>query len=415
VRSVGATARATVLTRVERHLRVLVDRIGARPPGSASNRRATDYLSRVLSRAGWMVREQPFSSKVWCPGPARLVLGTEPIELEPPPFSLRCRARGRIRHINTVDEIERPADISSSIVVLGGELAGQQVFPKSFPFLTIPEQQRLVSVLERRRPVAVLAVAASEEPFEHIFEDGDLCFPYATIPPSVAARLESGQSVELQLDGSVRVGHGANVSACSGAGEPSIVISAHMDSKATTPGAFDNASGVAVVLALAELRVRDRPLHELVFFNGEDHYAAPGQQAWLAQADLGRVGLAINFDGVGAVGRPITIAPIGVPPELERVLAAFISEKPGFELGDPWFEGDHAIFVQAGIPSLAVTSSDSHELARRIAHGPADTLEEVDADLVADTVYFLDDLLSVLRRNSGRDMRSTARPQRMPA
>jgi hypothetical protein len=41
--------RTTQITRsITRHLEVLVEGIGARPPGSAANRRATDYLQQVL-------------------------------------------------------------------------------------------------------------------------------------------------------------------------------------------------------------------------------------------------------------------------------------------------------------------------------------------------------------------------------
>ncbi|MCE1169555.1 MAG: M28 family metallopeptidase [Sphingobacteriia bacterium] len=68
-------------------------------------------------------------------------------------------------------------------------------------------------------------------------------------------------------------------------GKKRIVITAHIDSKIGTTGAIDNATGVTVLLLLAELLKeynKDYSL-ELVFFNGEDYYGAPGQITYLKQ------------------------------------------------------------------------------------------------------------------------------------
>jgi aminopeptidase YwaD len=45
----------------------------------------------------------------------------------------------------------------------------------------------------------------------------------------------------------------------------------------------------------------DGPTVELVAFNGEDHWAAPGEVAWLKHRGgrLGDVRLAVNIDGIG--------------------------------------------------------------------------------------------------------------------
>ena len=62
-----------------------------------------------------------------------------------------------------------------------------------------------------------------------------------------------------------------------------IVITAHIDAKKGTPGAIDNATGVIVLLLLADL-LKDYDgdkLIEIVAFNGEDYYAVPGQMNYI--------------------------------------------------------------------------------------------------------------------------------------
>ena len=58
--TIGASTSTSLARRIAAHLRVLVQEIGPRPPGSPANRRATGYLVRTLTTAGLAVRTQPF-------------------------------------------------------------------------------------------------------------------------------------------------------------------------------------------------------------------------------------------------------------------------------------------------------------------------------------------------------------------
>ena len=81
------------------------------------------------------------------------------------------------------------------------------------------------------------------------------------------------------------------------------MIRAHIDAKEDTPGALDNAAGVIVLLLLAELlKDYDGELGiELVPFNGEDHYSAAGEIAYLKanEGKLNEILLNINIDAAG--------------------------------------------------------------------------------------------------------------------
>ena len=82
-----------------------------------------------------------------------------------------------------------------------------------------------------------------------------------------------------------------------------MVVCAHIDAKQGTPGALDNATGVVVLLLLAEL-LQDYSGKlglEIVALNGEDYYSAPGEILFLREnaGKFGEIVLAINMDGAG--------------------------------------------------------------------------------------------------------------------
>jgi aminopeptidase YwaD len=170
------------------------------------------------------------------------------------------------------------------------------------------------------------------------------------------------------------------------------VLCAHIDSKVTTPGAIDNAGGVATLLAIAESRRLDDRSIEFVAFNGEDHYAAPGELAWLASTDLGLIRDVVNLDGIGARDRQTAVSGLALAAGHEQRLHALVADHRSVTMGPPWFESDHAVFASRGIPSLALTSANAHELAS-VLHGPEDTVERLDVDTLAAAAEFVIDWL----------------------
>jgi aminopeptidase YwaD len=297
--------------------------------------------------------------------------------------------------VQTLDELAALEIPEGAVLVLDGDLA-VPVFPRAFPFVTIPEQVRLLDALERCRPAAVLAVVADARVHEPVFEDPDLPFAYATVAESAAGGFHAGAAAELIVAGRLATGGGVNVSAGVTRGRRA-VVSAHLDSKVTTPGALDNAAGVAVLLALAEQDTDDLGPVELVFFNGEDHYAAPGEQAWLAARDLRETALVVNIDGAGWRGQAAAVSTLGAGPDLERLVAACMADEPRLVPGVPWFESDHAIFAMQGIPSVAITSDGPFDELKRLAHAADDSPDRLDPEVLASVVVFVRTLLGATR------------------
>jgi aminopeptidase YwaD len=201
----------------------------------------------------------------------------------------------------------------------------------------------------------------------------------------------------------VHDGVGSNVSASTVGARPRVVLSAHLDSKVTTPGAFDNAGSVAAVLAAVEHGRVLRAAVEVVLFNGEDHVDPCGELAWLAATDLAGVTAAVNLDGAGVAGRRTQVSGLSCPADVEERLRALVASRPGWVVGEPWYESDHAIFAMRGVPSVAVTSEHVHDLLRDVAHTDRDTLEVVDVGVLADLADSLPDLVEAASGAANRE------------
>jgi aminopeptidase YwaD len=377
--------------RIGAHVTALAGEIGPRPCGSPANLLATDYVRMVLAATGLAIDERPFSCTAWEPGTATLQVGGAWIDVPPAPFSRPCSVRGRVARISTDDELQAATLEPGRIIVIHGELTAESYLPKAFPFLEPTEQRQRLARLEALEPAAVIAAVAGWR-IESVLEDGDLTFPYVVVPVGVGERMREGREVAVRIGGALRDAAGSNIATRSGPAGPRIILSAHLDTKVTTPGAFDNAGGVATLLALAESGLPPNVPIELVFFNGEDHFQAPGEQAWLAATDLSDIRHVVNIDGAGVVGHPIGVTTLACPAAFESAVRDAVACHQGWEWVPAWYESDHAIFAMRGIPSVAITSAGAHGLAN-VIHSERDTTKMVDPALLASVAGFLEESL----------------------
>ncbi|HCC51440.1 MAG TPA: Zn-dependent exopeptidase M28, partial [Porphyromonadaceae bacterium] len=207
-----------------------------------------------------------------------------------------------------------------------GEIASRQIAPKNFPFWNPEEDQYIISLLEKGRPKALVcaternsATAGGVYPFP-LFEDGDFDIPSVYMKDTEGAELLAfaGQTVELVSE-AVRIPETAFnvIGRNSNQTKNRIVITAHIDSKIGTPGAIDNGTGVTIILLLAELLKDNFSKHpvELVVFNGEDYYGAPGQIKYMEQntGKFGDILLNINIDGAGYKEGLSCFSPFNLP------------------------------------------------------------------------------------------------------
>jgi aminopeptidase YwaD len=388
----------------ETYLQMLCSQIAERSVGSEGNRVATRYFRDIACSFGWDMESQEFNAMDWIDGGAHLRCGADSFKVFVSLYSLGCKAEGQLVSASSIEELER-ANITEKILLLHGEIAKEQLMPKNFVFYNPEEHQRIISLLEIGEPRALIcatgrnaSLAGGVYPFP-LIEDGDFDLPSVYLTEEEGFRLIPyvGRTVRL-ISKSRRVpGNGFNVIACKGEGSGRrIVITAHIDAKKGTPGAIDNASGVVVLLLLADLLkdyTGDR-LIELVALNGEDYYAVPGQMLYVTrnQDRFQEILLNINMDGAGYKEGGSAFSFYNLPEEMLNHAKDVIRHFDGIAEGLPWVQGDHSIFIQYGCPAMAVSSQwfTDHIDSQDITHTPKDNIGIVDTHKLVEIAQSLD-------------------------
>lgn len=158
-----------------------------------------------------------------------------------------------------------------------------------------------------------------------------------------------------------------------------IIIGGHHDTVPDSPGAADNASGVAVVLETARAFAADGPDDGLCFATfGAEESGLNGSRVWVEQ--LGRAGALpramVNLDlaglgvGVQAIGsRSLTVPAVRLGEQI-GIQTVFSAISGGAS-------SDHQSFLDADVPSIIFTNGHYSEI-----HTPEDVLALVDPDAV---------------------------------
>ncbi len=373
--------------------------------GSPGNRAATALVAGRLAATGFDVSRATFDCIEWEYGTSVIDAGGEQFVVETGPYSLPADTRAELVGVTRVDDLESES-VRGKIVLLHGDIARAQIMPKNFTFYNPDSHRRIVRALEAFAPAAVIAatgrdpeMVGSQYPFP-LFEDGDLDVPNAYMTDIEGVRLlaHAGAVVSVRID-SRRVPATAEhvVATLVGDAPGRIVVFAHIDSRKGSPGALDNASGVAVLLGVAEMLADygNGPAIEIVPLNGEDNYANPGEMLWVA-ANEGRMDdiiLGINIDDAGLAGADTHVSLYSCPPDIERIVRDATSARSAFAEGPQWFQSDHAIFGIYGRPAIAIATADIAGFMANYAHSERDTIDLADPDKIAEAARFVADVI----------------------
>jgi aminopeptidase YwaD len=402
-------------TKAWSYLRWLTDRQPSRCVGTSGNREATDYVAGILSGLGLRVDRQAFDCIDWSQEGADLQIEGRPVAVNVSPYSLDCEVVGPLVVVHTLDQLEA-ARLEGKVVFLCGDIAREQLMPKNFQFYNPEHHARIVGLLEAKRPLAAVAatsedagMAGAVSPFP-LFEDGDFLIPSVFLHERDCPNPDDleGKRAQLEIRASRRPASGSNVVGRVGADRaPRLVCFAHVDAKDGTPGALDNASGVVILLLLAEM-LQDYQGGlglELVALNGEDYYAASGEVAYVEnnRHRFGEIVLGVNIDGAGYRHGSTAYSLYGCPDWLADSVRAAFTRFPEMTEGEPWYQSDHGLFLMHERPALAITSADMPELWKRIAHTPRDVSELVDPAKLVTVASALRCLFSQVSEASSSD------------
>ena len=372
---------------------------GDRDLGTARNRAATEYVAQRLRNSGAHVESIEFEVPEWRFGKAKVACADFAAEVHPGPFSARVEGEGPLVVIRTAQELAL-VDTPDAVLLLCDKIAATQFTPRGYPFYSNPEHAAILDALEATRPLAVLAATGKSamtgamSPFP-LIEEAYFRIPSAYMRAEDGAELAlaAGKVASVCIDSEVRPSSGSQpYGRRVGRGQGRIIVCAHIDSKPETPGAIDNAAGVAVMLAVCDLLVDADLSHTIEFvpFNGEDHVLAPGEIAWLnANEDLSDIALAVNIDAAGLPGAPSAYSLYGVDVDTAGVIARVAADAPGITEGPQWPASDHMVFAMRGAPAMAVTSTDFATASGEYSHTSADVPEILDYDLLAKTARYI--------------------------
>ena len=188
-----------------------------------------------------------------------------------------------------------------------------------------------------------------------------------------------------------------------GRGEGVVILGAHYDTTPDSVGANDNASGMGVLLALAEMLARPPWSNQAVSvfpftvrfiafgseetgLHGSWHYVAQ-----LTDAELADIMVMINLDSVGsgttlsAVGNPWLTRYVSEAAEREGVRLTITRRLPSGAFSDDFIFGD------AWVPTIFFIGNDTSRI-----NSPYDTIEFINPALLGDTAVLVLDLLASL-------------------
>jgi len=396
-----------LLKKSQDYLKILCSDIKERCVGSDGNRQATSFFEKELSANGWKTEMPGFEAIDWVENGATLLSGDNHFKVLVAPYSMGFSGEAQLVIASNTDELSA-IDARDKIVFLHGEIAKEQLMPKNFVFYNPDEHRRIVSLLENCGAKAIIsatgrnsAVAGGVYPFS-LIEDGDFDIPsvYMTEEEGIRFLKNAGRIVSLESHSGRIPGKAYNVIGRKGDEKaPRIAITAHIDAKKGIPGAIDNATGVIVLLLLSDL-LRDydgERFIEIVALNGEDYYAVPGQMSYLEsnRNNFANFLLNINIDGAGYREGPSSFSLFDLPDAILQHTKRVIEGYEGITEGIQWVQGDHSIFLQCGVPAIAVSSKwlIDNMTDQDITHTPKDNPGIVDCSKVVEIAGALNTLV----------------------
>lgn len=392
----------TLHQKADQYLQSLCREFPSRRVGNPANQAATHFFTQTMQTMGLETKSQRFKcmdhrmGEIYFSATAR-----QTFDARISPHTLGCDLSTKLTVATNLEEL-RNGDFQGSILLLQGELTKEQLMPKNFVFYNPESHQEIYRLLESQQPAAIITatgknpeLAGAPYPFP-LIEDGDFDIPSAYMTDVEGQKLAeyNGEMVTLKMDAERIPSWAENISVQLGnSNADRLVICAHIDSKANTPGAVDNGSGVIVLLLLAELLKEQKesmPI-ELLALNGEDHYSAGGEMTYLAlhQGKMENIRLAINIDGAGYRGHLSEISYYSCSENIEKCARQILPDYPSIRVGEPWYQSDHMVFAMNKISAIALTTSAFMQMEQNIAHTPKDSLEQVDITLLVNIAKYL--------------------------
>lgn len=407
---------STIVADTTAHLTYLCNAIGPRLIGSPQNLAAGEYIEQILQAAQLQTQRQAFACPAWSVEDTYLSVGGERLAALANTFSPSCDVNAPMLAVGTVSELEA-ADVTNQVCLMYGDLTKEPLSGLSNLVYVPAHHRKIAQLLLAKQPAAVITISMTPEYPLLIIEDWDLPIPSLTVPAEVGLVLLQQRDQAAHVNIVTRREHGRSyniVGMKTNTGRNRIILCAHYDTKHGTPGAFDNGSGIAVLLTLAKLLA---PLHlsvdlEFIAFSGEEyglggdtylrqhglHTLPFGQQQHASEVTtgLGAVIAAINIDGVGQHLGTNAIGMLACSAALQALIADIMSVYPSMITIDPGPASNHYDFYTHGVPSIVASSV----ALGNVLHHTRDTLAWMSAEKLSEVISFVQRLVERLQDKS---------------
>lgn len=359
------------------HVGVLSQQIGSRPAGSAAYARAAEYVTDQFQRLGYRVESQAFPFQYFdeTTPPELRVLTPLEVSLHPATmlYSTPTPKEGVEAELADVG-LGREEDVHGKR--LDGKIAlagrGEIRFSQKASYAAAAGASAIIIINNQPGPAQTgTLLEPSRIPVVMVSHDEGLRLGAWLAAGPVRVRLVVRSVTEQRT--SVNV---IGIKPGTTAPAEAVVVGAHLDSVPISPGANDNASGVATVLEVARLLAEvptARTIHFVAFgaeelgLIGSGHYVATRTLAVRAMVNLDMVGHGPQLLVANSAGRGELLD------AAERVAARLGIKVERMRFGS----SDHESFERAGIPVVFIHTGDDN-----VYHTPLDVAARLDPRLL---------------------------------
>ena len=213
--------------------------------------------------------------------------------------------------------------------------------------------------------------------------------PYFMVYPGVCKRLKKNCNVEVTGSVKNRFIKGLKIqniitkNNC----KNKIIICAHYDSILDSPGANDNASGVAALLELAE-RFKDNKRLQFILFDAEE-WNKSGSYAYVRNNQLKKIKAVINLDMIGA-GNPYIICSKEFNPIVKKSILNIKNKKIKIsnDIRPPF---DYWPFYKKKIQMIHFGAAPY-----KYCHDPKDTIDKLSLKPIKEIIKIIENIVEEL-------------------
>lgn len=388
--------------RLWEHAKVICEEIGPRLSGTSADERTVEYMREHFRRCGTNVEVQNFPCPSWEHKNTELTLltsGPESLPAFAQTFTEACDIEAELVGVNTRYQLELAPNLDGKILLLHGEVATD---------LNADRNPTLLSA-EERRASAVIVMSNNQTVSTKLVRDPFLRVPAVAVSYSTGLRLREneGRQVRLRIIANRYDSIGHNViGRLPGESKEHIVVVAHYDTAANSPGATDNASGTAVILELCEL-FASMGKHKLgidfIAYGAEEY----GRHCGNLGGNLGSVEYVrhhpievktaqavVEVDCIGTVAVPPKVQVMGWSNYQRKEILDVFQQFPLYMVNvRPETEAPHTAFNLPGVPVLAFVN-DYGKLPIHTAQDTIDLMNPGELAFSAKVIATIVDYLS---------------------